>query len=58
MDGGSASPTVVMQMTFQSLDPEANMRLMEAQYPQIRSRLIKDLQGNSSVRTAVKGASR
>lgn len=58
LDSVSASPTVVMQMTFQSLDPEANMRLMEAQYPTIRSRLIKDLQGNSSVRTAVKGASR
>lgn len=57
-EGVSTSPNVVMQMTFQSLDPEANMKLMEAQYPTIRSRLIRDLQGNSSVRTAVKGASR
>ena len=56
--GGVAQPTVVMQMTFQSLDPEANMKLMEAQYPQIRSRLIRDLQSNSSVRTAVKGATK
>lgn len=56
--GGLAQPTVVMQMTFQSLDPEANMKLMEAQYPQIRSRLIRDLQSNSSVRTAVKGVTK
>ena len=56
--GGVAQPTVVMQMTFQSLDPEANMKLMEAQYPQIRSRLIRDLQSNSSVRTAVKGVTK
>ena len=60
VDGNTSgsSPTVVMQMTFQSLDPEANMKLMEAQYPQIRSRLIRDLQNNSSVRTAVKGATK
>ena len=56
--GGVAQPTVVMQMTFQSLDPKANMELMEAQYPQIRSRLIRDLQNNSSMRTAVKGATK
>lgn len=58
ISGGVAQPTVVMQMSFQSLDPEANMKLMEAQYPQIRSRLIRDLQSNSSVRTAVKGATK
>lgn len=56
--GGVAQPAVVMQMTFQSLDPKANMELMEAQYPQIRSRLIRDLQNNSSMRTAVKGATK
>lgn len=58
ISGGVAQPTVVMQMSFQSLDPEANMKLMEAQYPTIRSRLIRDLQSNSSVRTAVKGATK
>ena len=58
VSSGIAQPTVVMQMTFQSLDPEANMKLMEAQYPQIRSRLIRDLQSNSSVRTAVKGVTK
>ena len=58
VSSGIAQPTIVMQMTFQSLDPEANMKLMEAQYPQIRSRLIRDLQSNSSVRTAVKGVTK
>ena len=53
-----SSPQVVMNMTFQSLDPESNMKMMEAQYPSIRNRLIRDLQSNSSMRTAVKGASR
>lgn len=53
-----SSPQVVMNMTFQSLDPESNMKMMEAQYPSIRNRLIRDLQSNSSMRTAVKGASK
>ena len=47
-----------MNMTFQSLDPESNMKMMEAQYPSIRNRLIRDLQSNASMRTAVKGASK
>ena len=53
-----SSPQVVMNMTFQSLDPESNMKMMEAQYPSIRNRLIRDLQSNASMRTAVKGASK
>lgn len=56
-DNVQSAPNIVMQMTFQSLDPEANMKMMEAQYPSIRQRLIRDLSGNSSLRTAVKGAS-
>ena len=53
-----SSPQVIMNMTFQSLDPESNMKMMEAQYPSIRNRLIRDLQSNASMRTAVKGASK
>lgn len=53
-----SSPQVVMNMTFQSLDPESNMKMMEAQYPSIRNKLIRDLQSNASMRTAVKGASK
>lgn len=53
-----SSPQVIMNMTFQSLDPESNMKMMEAQYPSIRNKLIRDLQSNASMRTAVKGASK
>ena len=53
-----SSPQVIMNMTFQSLDPESNMKMMEAQYPSIRNRLIRDLHSNASMRTAVKGASK
>lgn len=54
--GNDQGGTVVnMNMTFQSLDPESNMKMMEAQYPTIRQKLLKDLQGNSMVRTAVRG---
>lgn len=52
---GSAGTVVNMNMTFQSLDPESNMKMMEAQYPTIRQKLLRDLQGNSMVRNAVRG---
>lgn len=54
--GNAYGGTVVnMNMSFQSLDPESNMKLMEAQYPTIRQKLIRDLQGNSAMRSAVRG---
>lgn len=50
-----AAPTVVMNMNFQSLDPEANMKMMKQQYPTFRSMIIRDLQNSTSMRSAVRG---
>lgn len=46
---------VTMNMTFQSLDPEANMRLFNKQYENFKSKLINDIQKNTSMRTAIRG---
>lgn len=52
----NVQPQVVMQMTFQSLDPASNMNMMKQQYPTIRSLIINDMQKSSSMRKAIKGA--
>lgn len=49
---------LVMNNNFQSIDPKANMDLWKQQYPMIRSQIIKDLQTNSSMRNAAKGATK
>ncbi len=56
--GGESSQgtSLVMNNVFQSLDPEANMKMMQQMYPQIRSMYINDLQNNTSVRNATRGA--
>ena len=46
---------VTMNMTFQSLDPEANMKLFNKQYENFKSKLINDIQKNTSMRTAIRG---
>ena len=46
---------VTMNMTFQSLDPEANMKLFSKQYENFKSKLINDIQKNTSMRTAIRG---
>ena len=49
---------LVMNNNFQSVDPKANMDMWKQQYPMIRSQIIKDLQTNSSMRNAAKGATK
>lgn len=49
---------LVLNNSFQSVDPKANMDMWKQQYPLIRSQIIKDLQTNSSMRNAAKGASK
>lgn len=49
---------LVMNNNFQSVDPKSNMDLWKQQYPMIRSQIIKDLQTNSSMRNAAKGATK
>lgn len=49
---------LVMNNNFQSIDPKANMDMWKQQYPMIRSQIIKDLQTNSSMRNAAKGATK
>lgn len=49
---------LVLNNSFQSVDPKANMDLWKQQYPLIRSQIIKDLQTNSSMRNAAKGATK
>ena len=39
---------VTMNMTFQSLDPEANMKLFNKQYENFKSKLINDIQKNTN----------
>lgn len=46
---------VTLNMTFQSLDPEANMKLFSKQYENFKSKLINDIQKNTSMRTAIRG---
>ena len=46
---------VTLNMTFQSLDPEANMKLFNKQYENFKSKLINDIQKNTSMRTAIRG---
>lgn len=46
---------VTMNMTFQSLDPETNMKLFNKQYENFKSKLINDIQKNTSMRTAIRG---
>lgn len=46
---------VNMYMTFQSLDPETNMKLFNKQYENFKSKLINDIQKNTSMRTAIRG---
>lgn len=46
---------VNMYMTFQSLDPEANMKLFNKQYENFKSKLINDIQKSTSMRTAIRG---
>lgn len=46
---------VTMNMTFQSLDPEVNMKLFNKQYENFKSKLINDIQKNTSMRTAIRG---
>lgn len=49
---------LVMNNNFQSVDPKANIDMWKQQYPMIRSQIIKDLQTNSSMRNAAKGATK
>lgn len=49
---------LVMNNNFQSIDPKANMDMWKQQYSMIRSQIIKDLQTNSSMRNAAKGATK
>lgn len=49
---------LVMNNNFQSIDPKANIDMWKQQYPMIRSQIIKDLQTNSSMRNAAKGATK
>lgn len=64
VQGGNAIPTVgvgtpiVMNMQFQSLDPQTNMRLWEQQYPMIRDKLMRDIDSNTSMRNSIKRASK
>lgn len=46
---------VTLNMTFQSLDPEANMKLFNKQYENFKSKLINDIQKSTSMRTAIRG---
>lgn len=46
---------VTMNMTFQSLDPETNMKLFNKQYENFKSKLINDIQKSTSMRTAIRG---
>lgn len=56
--GGGVQPVqIVMQNNFQSLDPSSNMNLWKQQYPMIKAQIIRDMQTNTSMRSAVKGAS-
>ena len=56
--GGGVQPVqIVMQNNFQSLDPSSNMNLWKEQYPMIKAQIIRDMQTNTSMRSAVKGAS-
>lgn len=49
---------VVFSPTFQSLDPEANMRAFEQQYPLMRKKLIEDMRTQQTMRSAIRGAAR
>lgn len=62
--GGTAIPAssvgtpIVMNMQFQSLDPQTNMRLWEQQYPMIREKLMRDIDSNTSMRNSIKRATK
>ena len=54
-----SSPIVIsFAPVFQSLDPEANMRAFEQQYPLMRKKLIEDMRTQQTMRAAVKGAAK
>lgn len=62
--GGNVAPVssvgtpIVMNMQFQSLDPQTNMRLWEQQYPMIREKLMRDIDSNTSMRNSIKRATK
>lgn len=55
---GSVGTPIVMNMQFQSLDPQANMKLWEQQYPIIREKLMRDIDSNTSMRNSIKRATK